>query len=104
DRGKRTLMGEAVSRHAEHAIVTSDNPRCEEPNANVAEILTGRSIPHEDEPDRRTAIRTAEAQDRRGDVILIAGKGHEPYQEIAGQRLPFSDLDEARRALEESQS
>jgi len=104
DRGKRPLMGEAVSRFADRAIVTSDNPRTEDPRAIVAEILPGLSIPHDVEIDRRTAIRMAVSQARRGDVILIAGKGHEPYQEIAGQRLPFSDLDEARRALEGAQS
>jgi len=104
DRGKRPLMGEAVSRYADRAIVTSDNPRSEDPLAIVAEILPGLSITHDIEIDRRAAIRLAVSQARRGDVILIAGKGHEPYQEIAGQRLPFSDLDEARRALEERQS
>jgi UDP-N-acetylmuramoyl-L-alanyl-D-glutamate--2,6-diaminopimelate ligase len=104
DRGKRPLMGEAVSRYADHAIVTSDNPRSEAPEAIVAEILPGLSIPHDIETDRRTAIRTAVTQSAPGDVILIAGKGHEPYQEIAGQRLPFSDFDEARRALAERRS
>ena len=104
DRGKRPLMGEAVSRYADYAIVTSDNPRSEQPSAIVAEILPGLSIPHDVEIDRRTAIRMAVAQARRGDVILIAGKGHEPYQEIAGQRLPFSDVDETRCALAERQS
>lgn len=104
DRGKRPLMGEAVSRYADHAIVTSDNPRSEEPAAIVAEILPGLSIPHDIDTDRKAAIRMAVARARPGDVVLIAGKGHEPYQEIAGRRLPFSDLDEARGALAERQS
>lgn len=104
DRGKRPLMGEAVSRHADHAIVTSDNPRSEAPEAIVAQILPGLDVAHEVEPDRRTAIDRAIAQAAAADVILIAGKGHEAYQEVAGRRTPFSDFEEARRALEERRS
>jgi len=100
DHGKRPLMGEAVSARADFVVVTSDNPRGEDPAAIIAEILPGVSAPHAVEPDRRAAIRLAVARSRPGDVILVAGKGHEPYQEIAGRRLSFSDLAEAQAALE----
>jgi UDP-N-acetylmuramoyl-L-alanyl-D-glutamate--2,6-diaminopimelate ligase len=100
DHGKRPLMGEAVSARADFAVVTSDNPRSEDPAAIIAEILPGVRVDHAVEPDRRAAIRLAVARSRPGDVILVAGKGHEPYQEIAGRRLPFSDVAEAQAALE----
>jgi UDP-N-acetylmuramoyl-L-alanyl-D-glutamate--2,6-diaminopimelate ligase len=99
DRGKRPLMGEVASRHADFVVVTSDNPRSEDPQAIVADIMRGVRAPHAIHVDRRAAIRAALAGARAGDVVLIAGKGHEPYQEIAGRRLPFSDVDEARAAL-----
>jgi UDP-N-acetylmuramoyl-L-alanyl-D-glutamate--2,6-diaminopimelate ligase len=99
DRGKRPLMGEIASRHADFVVVTSDNPRGEDPAAIIADILPGVRVPHAVHVDRREAIRAAIADAHRGDVVLIAGKGHEPYQEIAGRRLPFSDVDEARAAL-----
>ena len=99
DRGKRPQMGEAASRHADLVWLTSDNPRGEDPLAIIGEIRPGVSVPHEVRVDRRDAIREAIAAARAGDVVLLAGKGHEPYQEIAGRRLPFSDADEARQAL-----
>lgn len=99
DRGKRTLMGEIASRHADFVVITSDNPRSEDPAAIVADILPGVRVPHAVHVDRRAAIRAAIGTAHQGDVVLIAGKGHEPYQEIAGKRLPFSDVDEARAAL-----
>jgi UDP-N-acetylmuramoyl-L-alanyl-D-glutamate--2,6-diaminopimelate ligase len=99
DRGKRPQMGEAASRHAGFVWLTSDNPRGEEPLAIIDEIRPGVSVPHEVRVDRRDAIRAAIAAARAGDVVLLAGKGHEPYQEIAGRRVPFSDMDEARAAL-----
>jgi murE/murF fusion protein len=99
DRGKRPLMGEIASRHADFVVVTSDNPRGEDPAAIIADILPGVRVPHAVHVDRREAIRAAIAAAQRGDVVLIAGKGHEPYQELAGRRLPFSDVDEARAAL-----
>jgi UDP-N-acetylmuramoyl-L-alanyl-D-glutamate--2,6-diaminopimelate ligase len=99
DRGKRPLMGEVASRHADFVVVTSDNPRSEDPDAIVADIVPAVRAPHAVHVDRREAIRAAIAGARAGDVVLIAGKGHEPYQEIAGRRLPFSDVDEARAAL-----
>ncbi len=99
DRGKRPLMGEIASRHADFAVVTSDNPRSEDPAAIVAEILPGVRVAHAVHVDRREAIRAAIAGARRGDVVLVAGKGHEPYQEIGGKFLPFSDVETARAAL-----
>ena len=99
DRGKRPQMGEAASRHADLVWLTSDNPRGEDPLAIIGEIRPGVSVPHEVRVDRRDAIREAIAAARAGDVVLLAGKGHEPYQEVAGRRVPFSDADEARAAL-----
>ncbi len=99
DRGKRPLMGEIASRHADFVVVTSDNPRSEDPEAIIADILPGVRVPHAVHVDRRAAIRAAIGAAHRGDVVLVAGKGHEPYQEIAGKRLPFSDADEVRAAL-----
>jgi UDP-N-acetylmuramoyl-L-alanyl-D-glutamate--2,6-diaminopimelate ligase len=101
DRGKRPLMGEAASRHADFVIVTSDNPRGEDPVAIIAEIASGVHASHAVEVDRRAAIRLAVARGGPADVIVVAGKGHEPYQEIAGVRLPFSDVEEAQAALDE---
>jgi UDP-N-acetylmuramoyl-L-alanyl-D-glutamate--2,6-diaminopimelate ligase len=100
DRGKRPLMGQAASRHADFVIVTSDNPRSEDPEAIIAEILPGVTVEHRAVADRRGAIRTAIADASPGDVIVLAGKGHEPYQEVRGERIPFSDAEEARHALE----
>jgi UDP-N-acetylmuramoyl-L-alanyl-D-glutamate--2,6-diaminopimelate ligase len=99
DRGKRPQMGEAASRHADLVWLTSDNPRSEDPLAIIDAIRPGVSVPHEVRVDRRDAIGEAVAAARAGDVVLLAGKGHEPYQEIAGRRVPFSDMDEARQAL-----
>lgn len=99
DPGKRPQMGAIAERLADRVVVTSDNPRGEEPQAIIAAILAGMKGSPAVEPDRAAAIdqavRTADARD----VILLAGKGHEPYQEIAGVRLPFSDLDNAKSAL-----
>ena len=100
DRGKRPLMGEAASRYADFVIVTSDNPRSEDPVAIIDGIRRGITAPYEVHVDRREAIRAAVNAARAGDVVLLAGKGHEPYQEIGGTRIPFSDADEAQRALE----
>jgi UDP-N-acetylmuramoyl-L-alanyl-D-glutamate--2,6-diaminopimelate ligase len=99
DRGKRPLMGGVASRLADRAIVTSDNPRSEEPLAIIDEILAGMNERYQVEPDRAAAIEMAVGAAAAGDVVLLAGKGHEDYQEIQGVRYPFSDLDVARRAL-----
>jgi len=99
DRGKRPLMGAVASRHADAILVTSDNPRGEDPAAIIAEITAAIPVPHEVIEDRCVAIGRAIASAGAADVVLIAGKGHETYQEIAGRRLPFSDALEAKQAL-----
>jgi UDP-N-acetylmuramoyl-L-alanyl-D-glutamate--2,6-diaminopimelate ligase len=97
DRGKRPLMGAVAANASEVCVVTSDNPRREDPLAIIRDILEG--MPRQGvivEPDRHAAIRQAWALSRAGDVILLAGKGHEPYQIIGDQKLPFSDVEELR--------
>lgn len=100
DHGKRPLMGRAASAGADEIWLTSDNPRNEHPQAIIDEVLQGMSGERRVEPDRARAIFEAIGSARCGDVVLIAGKGHEDYQEIAGERLPFSDAAVARKALE----
>ena len=100
DRGKRPLMGEVAARLADRVIVTSDNPRSEEPEAIVAEILEGTGPHVESEVDRRTAIAEAVRSAEAGDVVVIAGKGHEQGQEFEGGRKePFDDVEVTREAL-----
>jgi UDP-N-acetylmuramoyl-L-alanyl-D-glutamate--2,6-diaminopimelate ligase len=99
DKGKRPLMGEVASRLADRVIVTSDNPRSEEPADIIADILSGMPAGQNVELDRATAIRAAIVEAKNNDLVLIAGKGHEDYQETAGVRRPFSDVAEAERAL-----
>jgi UDP-N-acetylmuramoyl-L-alanyl-D-glutamate--2,6-diaminopimelate ligase len=102
DRGKRPEMGAVVARNADFAYVTSDNPRTEDPRAIIEAILPGLGdAPHTVEPDRRTAIDLAVRSAEPGDVVLIAGKGHENYQIVGTDVLPFDDAAEARRALAE---
>jgi UDP-N-acetylmuramoyl-L-alanyl-D-glutamate--2,6-diaminopimelate ligase len=96
DRGKRPLMGEAARRLADRVVLTSDNPRGEDPEAILAEIAVPEA---EVIADRGAAIRRTILAAKAADVVLLAGKGHEAYQEIAGVKRPFSDLDEARAAL-----
>ncbi|HEY4998812.1 MAG TPA: UDP-N-acetylmuramoyl-L-alanyl-D-glutamate--2,6-diaminopimelate ligase, partial [Usitatibacter sp.] len=104
DPGKRPLMGQAAARLADHVIVTSDNPRSEAPEAIIAQVLAGISGGAESIEDRQVAIFSAVHQARPGDVVLLAGKGHETYQEIAGVRHPFSDREVSRAALAEWES
>jgi UDP-N-acetylmuramoyl-L-alanyl-D-glutamate--2,6-diaminopimelate ligase len=115
DPGKRPLMGEAAGRGADLVIVTSDNPRSEDPLEIIGQIVPGleragqRSLTASQlcldergyavEPDRRSAIALAVAAAREGDAVLVAGKGHEETQVIGRERFPFSDRDEARKAL-----
>lgn len=101
DAGKRPQMGAIAERLANRVVVTSDNPRNENPQDIIAAILAGMAQPAASEPDRTRAITAAIAQATVRDVILLAGKGHEPYQEIAGVRHPFSDLAVARSSLSE---
>jgi UDP-N-acetylmuramoyl-L-alanyl-D-glutamate--2,6-diaminopimelate ligase len=100
DRGKRPLMGEVATRLADRVLVTSDNPRSEDPEAIVREILAGTGPDVEREVDRRRAIARAIDTAESGDVVVIAGKGHEQGQEFEGGRKePFDDRAVAREAL-----
>ena len=99
DRGKRPLMGRIAAELADVAIVTSDNPRSEDPLAIIEEIAAGMPAEPEIEPDRRRAIERAVELAAPGDVVVIAGKGHERGQEIAGRMLPFDDREVAGEAL-----
>jgi UDP-N-acetylmuramoyl-L-alanyl-D-glutamate--2,6-diaminopimelate ligase len=99
DREKRPLMGRIASELADVVVITSDNPRSEDPQAIVDEILAGTRPDVQVELDRRAAIESAVDQAREGDVLVIAGKGHEPGQEVAGEIHPFDDRDVAREAL-----
>lgn len=99
DRGKRPLMGRAACAGADQVIVTSDNPRGEDPQAIIADILEGVEGGVEVEPDRGRAIARALERARAGDVVVIAGKGHERGQEIGGRVLPFDDREVAREVL-----
>ena len=102
DRQKRPLMAEIVDRHADYAIITSDNPRKENPDTIVAEIEKGfRSTHYEKIVDRTEAINRAVELARPHDIVLIAGKGHENYQEFADHTVPFDDIQVARRAIED---
>jgi UDP-N-acetylmuramoyl-L-alanyl-D-glutamate--2,6-diaminopimelate ligase len=107
DRAKRPLMGRAASRFADRAYLTSDNPRSEDPATIVGEVLAG--IPADASPpfvapvveiDRRRAIARAIAEANAGDVVVIAGKGHETGQIVGSELLPFDDRTVAREALE----
>jgi UDP-N-acetylmuramoyl-L-alanyl-D-glutamate--2,6-diaminopimelate ligase len=106
DRAKRPLMGRIAAELSDHVVVTSDNPRSEDPQAIVDQILAGlRAVDpgaerHVAEVDRARAIAQAVELAESGDIVLIAGKGHEPYQLIGAQRLHFDDRLTARAALE----
>jgi len=101
DPGKRPQMGAVAERLAHRVVLTSDNPRGEEPQAIIADIAGGMKALPPVQPDRQRAIADVVTSADPRDVILIAGKGHEPYQEVAGVRHPFSDVDAARAALAE---
>ena len=101
DREKRPMMGEVAARLADLVLVTSDNPRREDPDVIISEILAGiqGAANVRTETDRAAAIATALATASPGDVVVIAGKGHEKGQEVAGRVLPFDDVEVAKRAL-----
>jgi UDP-N-acetylmuramoyl-L-alanyl-D-glutamate--2,6-diaminopimelate ligase len=99
DPGKRPLMGAVAARLADHVVVTSDNPRGESPATIMKQVLEGIAGEAEAIEDRQVAIFSAVQQAKAGDVVLLAGKGHETYQEIAGVRHPFDDREVARDAL-----
>jgi UDP-N-acetylmuramoyl-L-alanyl-D-glutamate--2,6-diaminopimelate ligase len=102
DRGKRPQMAAIAERLADIVVVTDDNPRNEDGDAIVADIAAGFARPQAAayERNRLAAITQALAQARPGDVVLVAGKGHEAYQEVAGVKHPFDDLRVARELLE----
>jgi UDP-N-acetylmuramoyl-L-alanyl-D-glutamate--2,6-diaminopimelate ligase len=101
DRQKRALMANVVDQNADYAVITSDNPRKEDPDAIIAEVEKGfRSDQYEKVTDRSAAIARAIELAQPRDVVLIAGKGHENYQEFADHTVPFDDIQVARRALE----
>jgi UDP-N-acetylmuramoyl-L-alanyl-D-glutamate--2,6-diaminopimelate ligase len=114
DTTKRPLMGAVASRLSDLVVITSDNPRSEDPERIIDEIKRGivmpadrtprgqaapRTTPHLAIVDRKQAIERAIHEARRGDLVLVAGKGHEKYQEIGGRVLPFDDVEVAREAL-----
>ncbi len=99
DQGKRPQMGRVAEELADLVILTSDNPRFEDPEAIIADIAKGLSTKALIKPDRREALAIALEQLSPGDVLLVAGKGHEDYQEIRGQRYPFSDQEIIREIL-----
>ncbi len=99
DSGKRPLMGEIATRLADVAVVTSDNPRGEDPLGIIGDILAGAHANYRVEADRAAAIHSALEEAGPNDIVLLAGKGHETYQEIQGTRLPFDDADVARQSL-----
>jgi len=106
DNAKRPLMGAVAARAADQVLVTSDNPRSEAPDAIIGQILLGLEgvAAVRVEPDRARAIVQALQAAAGNDVVLVAGKGHEDYQEIKGQRLPFSDVAQVRLVLAERAS
>lgn len=103
DKGKRPLMAQEAAKHSDRVIITSDNPRFERPEDIINDMLAGLDEAQRAKTlaitDRREAIRTAAALAQPGDVILIAGKGHEPYQEIEGVKHHFDDHEEVRAAF-----
>jgi UDP-N-acetylmuramoyl-L-alanyl-D-glutamate--2,6-diaminopimelate ligase len=99
DRDKRRAMGQIAHARADHVVVTSDNPRSEEPLAIIEEIVQGTGADVEIDPDRRSAIAAALAAAQPDDVVVIAGKGHEQGQEVAGVVHPFDDREVVRLAL-----
>lgn len=102
DKSKRPLMGREAEKGADLVVITSDNPRTEEPQAIIADMLAGLEYPSKAlvEPDRRRAINRAIAEACSGDVVLILGKGHESGQEFASEIVPFDDRQVAREVLE----
>ena len=100
DRPKRPMMGEVAARLADVVVVTSDNPRSEDPEAIIDEIVAGMPVPPEvREADRRTAIERALAGASAGDIVVVAGKGHETTQTIADQVVPFDDREVVKDVL-----
>jgi len=105
DRSKRPLMGLAAGEGSDFVVLTSDNPRSEDPLAIMNDALVGlqrSSTPYLTEPDRERAIRAAIESAEEGDIVILAGKGHETYQILKDGPIPFDDREVARRILRES--
>jgi UDP-N-acetylmuramoyl-L-alanyl-D-glutamate--2,6-diaminopimelate ligase len=103
DRAKRFPMGAAATEGADLTVITTDNPRSEDPHDIIAEVERGATVGggrYVVEPDRRAAIRLALAEARAGDVVVVAGKGHEVEQELAGGGVPFDDRVVVREELD----
>jgi UDP-N-acetylmuramoyl-L-alanyl-D-glutamate--2,6-diaminopimelate ligase len=101
DKGKRALMGKIATQFSDEAIITSDNPRNEDPYVIINEIVSGAGVNHLVEENREAAINRALHGARKGDVVLIAGKGHEVYQEIGTKKFHFSDVKAVQLILQE---
>jgi UDP-N-acetylmuramoyl-L-alanyl-D-glutamate--2,6-diaminopimelate ligase len=104
DRTKRPLMGMAAAESSDYVVLTSDNPRSEDPLAIINDALVGVrrfDTPHVIQPDRERAIRLALEEAREGDVVILAGKGHETYQELREGKIAFDDRAAARNILRE---
>jgi UDP-N-acetylmuramoyl-L-alanyl-D-glutamate--2,6-diaminopimelate ligase len=99
DQGKRAIMGKVASELADAVVVTSDNPRDEEPDAIIQDVLGGVKGEYAVEEDREKAIAIAVESAEAGDIVLVAGKGHEDYQEIAGIKHHFSDVEQVKKVL-----
>jgi UDP-N-acetylmuramoyl-L-alanyl-D-glutamate--2,6-diaminopimelate ligase len=102
DRTKRPLMGQAAAEASDFVVLTSDNPRSEDPLAIMNDALVGirrADVPHMVEPDRGAAIARALKEAREGDIVLLAGKGHEPYQILKDKTIAFDDREVAREVL-----
>jgi len=103
DRAKRPLMGDAAGRGSDFVVLTSDNPRCEDPLAIINDALVGlqkAGVRYKIEPDRRKAIALIIGEARPGDIVLLAGKGHEKVQVTRDGSLPFDDVRVAREILQ----
>lgn len=101
DQDKRALMGKLATKFSDEAIITSDNPRSEDPCTIINAIVSGAGVNHLVEESREVAIRRALYDARKGDIVLIAGKGHEVYQEIGTKKIPFSDVKVVKLILQE---
>ena len=99
DQGKRPLMGKIALQFADKTVITSDNPRSEDPSLICQQMVDGQSGEYTIEVDRACAIHKAVMDAKASDIVIIAGKGHEDYQETNGQRRYFSDVEEAKKAL-----
>lgn len=104
DAGKRPLMGKVAAALADHVVVTSDNPRGEDPATIIQAVVSGMSTGYVVEPERAAAIYKAIESANLGDIVLVAGKGHENYQEISGVKYPFDDALIAQVALQQYQA